>query len=181
MALAYARGVASVRYGELLEHDDGLSALAFDLRPREVGLLFLDPSGHVSAGDEVHATGRVASVDVGEELLGRVVDALGRPLDRRPAGPARGRDSPVEREAFGVIDRMPVREPMHTGIKVIDALLPLGCGQRELILGDRSTGKTSLAIDAILAQRDNGGALRLRRDRPAQGECRRGGRYAPEP
>jgi F-type H+-transporting ATPase subunit alpha len=150
--VAYARGVASVRYGELLEHGDGLTALAFDLRPREVGLLFIDPSQYVSAGDEVHATGRVASVTVGQELLGRVVDALGRHLDDGP--PLRARVScPVEREAPGVVDRMPVREPMHTGIKVIDALLPLGCGQRELILGDRSTGKTALAIDAILAQR----------------------------
>jgi F-type H+-transporting ATPase subunit alpha len=150
--VAYARGVPSVRYGELLEHDDGLSALAFDLRPVEVGLLFLDPSGHVSAGDEVRATGRVASVTVGEDLLGRVVDALGRPLDQGP--PLRGRTvRPVEREALGVIDRMPVHEPLHTGSTVIDALLPLGRGQRELILGDRSTGKTALAIDAILAQR----------------------------
>jgi F-type H+-transporting ATPase subunit alpha len=155
--VAYARGVRSVRYGELLEHGDGhgLTALAFDLRPREVGLLFIDPSRQVSAGDLVHATGQVASMAVGEELLGRVVDALGRPLDDGPPLRTRAR-SPVEREAPGVIDRMPVREPMHTGIKVIDALLPLGCGQRELILGDRSTGKTALAIDAILAQRGRG-------------------------
>jgi F-type H+/Na+-transporting ATPase subunit alpha len=115
-------------------------------------VLFLDPSAHVSAGDELRATGRVASVTVGQELLGRVVDALGRPLDGGP--PFRAPIyQPVEREAPGVIDRQPVREPMHTGIKVIDALLPLGRGQRELILGDRATGKTSLALDAFLAQR----------------------------
>jgi F-type H+/Na+-transporting ATPase subunit alpha len=146
------RGAPSVHYGELLERADGLTGLAFDVRPHDVGVLFLDPSDHVSAGDELRATGRVASVVVGDELLGRVVDALGRPLDGE--APIRSRTyQPVEREAPGVIDRQPVREPMHTGIKVIDALLPLGRGQRELILGDRSTGKTSLALDAILAQR----------------------------
>jgi F-type H+-transporting ATPase subunit alpha len=150
--VAYVRGVPSVRYGELLERADGLTALAFDLGPREVGALFLDPASHVAAGDELRATGRVASVGVGEELLGRVVDALGRPLDRGP--PLRPRTCrPVEQEAPGVVERQPVREPLHTGIKVIDALLPLGRGQRELILGDRATGKTSLALDTMLAQR----------------------------
>jgi F-type H+-transporting ATPase subunit alpha len=146
------RGVSSLRYGELLERSDGLTGLAFDLRPHDVGVLFLDPSDHVAAGDELRATGRVASVAVGDELLGRIVDALGRPLDGGP--PVRsGTHRPVEDEAPGVIDRLPVREPLHTGIKVIDALLPLGRGQRELILGDRSTGKTALALDAVLAQR----------------------------
>jgi F-type H+-transporting ATPase subunit alpha len=115
-------------------------------------VLFLDPSTHVAAGDELQATGRVASVAVGDELLGRVVDALGRPVDSGSAIRSRTY-RPVENEAPGVIDRLPVREPMHTGIKVIDALLPLGRGQRELILGDRATGKTALALDAILAQR----------------------------
>jgi F-type H+-transporting ATPase subunit alpha len=144
--------VPSVRFGELLERADGLTGLAFDLRPHDVGVLFLDPSEHVSSGDELRATGRVACVAVGEELLGRVVDVLGRPLDGGP--PIRPRVvRPVESEAPGVIDRFPVREPMHTGVKVIDALLPLGRGQRELILGDRATGKTALALDAILAQR----------------------------
>lgn len=149
------KGLASVRYGELLERSDGLTGLAFDLRPREVGVLFLDPSAHISAGDELRATGRVASVAVGDELLGRVVDALGRPLDG--GAPIRSAvRRPVEVAAPGVADRSRVHEPMHTGIKVIDALLPLGRGQRELILGDRATGKTSLALDAILAQRGNG-------------------------
>ncbi len=143
-----------MRYGELLETADGLAALAFDLRADEVGILFLDPCARVGAGSELRATGRVASVIVGDELLGRVVDALGRPLDDGP--PLHGSSYwPVEREAPGVIERQPVREPMHTGIKIIDTLLPLGRGQRELILGDRATGKTSIAIDAILAQRDS--------------------------
>jgi F-type H+/Na+-transporting ATPase subunit alpha len=153
--VAHLRGVPSVRYGELLERADGLMALAFDLRPHEVGVLFLDQAGHVAAGDELRPTGRVASVPVGEELLGRVIDALGRPLDGGPVPRASGVWA-VEREAPGVIDRLPVHEPMHTGTKVIDALLPLGRGQRELILGDRATGKTALALDAILAQRDTG-------------------------
>ncbi len=153
--VAYVRGCPSVRYGELLQRSDGLTALAFDLRPQEVGVLFLDSSEHVGAGDELRATGRVASVAVGDELLGRVIDALGRPLDDGP--PLHLSDYwPVEREAPGVIERQPVCEPMHTGIKVIDTLLPLGRGQRELILGDRATGKTAIALDAILAQRDSG-------------------------
>ena len=150
--VAYLRGAPSTRYGELLAHGDGLTALAFDLQPHEIGALFLDSSQHVSAGDELLPTGRVASVVVGEALLGRVVDALGRPLDGGPP-PASAVYWPVDREAPGVADRLPVSQPLNTGIKVIDALLPLGRGQRELILGDRGTGKTALAIDAILAQR----------------------------
>ncbi len=153
--VAYVRGCPSARYGELLERGDGLTALAFDLRPDEIGVLFLDSSEHVGAGDELRATGRVASVMVGDELLGRVVDALGRPLDDGPA-PRSADYWPVERAAPGVVDRQPVREPMHTGIKVIDTLLPLGRGQRELILGDRATGKTAIALDAILAQQTSG-------------------------
>jgi F-type H+-transporting ATPase subunit alpha len=153
--VAYLRGVPSVRYGELLRRDDGLTALAFDLRQAEVGVLFLDPSEHVSAGDEVRATGRVASVPVGDDMLGRVVDALGRPLDGGPP-PRCSACWAVEREAPGVIERQPVREAMHTGVKIIDSLLPLGRGQRELILGDRATGKTAIALDAILAQRGSG-------------------------
>ena len=112
--VAYLRGVPSVRYGELLECGTALTALAFDLRPHEIGVLFLDPSEHVSAGDEMRATGQVASVPVGEDLLGRVIDALGRPLDEGP--PLRCPTVwPVEREAPGVIERQPVREPLHTG------------------------------------------------------------------
>jgi F-type H+-transporting ATPase subunit alpha len=153
--VASVRGLPSVCYGELLERADGLTGLAFDLQPHEIGVIFLDPAEHVSAGDELRATGRVASVPVGDDLLGRVVDALGRPLDRglglRPVA-----YWPVERQAPGVNERRPVVEPLHTGTKIIDALLPLGRGQRELLLGDRATGKTSLALDAIIAQKDSG-------------------------
>jgi F-type H+-transporting ATPase subunit alpha len=150
--VAYLHGAPSVCYGELLERSDGLTAVAFDIRRQEVGVLFLDPAEHVAAGDEMRATGRLASVVVGHELLGRVVDSLGRPLDNGPAISSKIR-WPVEREAPGVVDRMPVHEPLHTGTKTIDAMLAIGRGQRELILGDRATGKTAIALDAILAQR----------------------------
>jgi F-type H+-transporting ATPase subunit alpha len=151
--VATVQGLPSVRYGELLEHRGGLTGLAFDVGRHEIGVLFLDPSEHVAAGDVLEATGRVASIAVGEELLGRVVDALGRPEDGGP--PIRARAyRPVEREAPGVAARLPVREPLHTGTTVVDALLPLGRGQRELLLGDRATGKTAVAIDAILAQQN---------------------------
>ncbi len=153
--IAYVSGAPSVRYGELLERSDGLTGLAFDLQRHQVGVLFLDPAEHVSAGDELIPTGRTASVKVGEALLGRVIDALGRPLDDEPP-PHVQTVWPVEREAPGVVERQPVSEPLHTGIKVIDALLPLGRGQRELIIGDRATGKTAIALDAILAQRETG-------------------------
>lgn len=149
--VAYVRGAPSTRYGELLAHGNGLTALAFDIQRHEIGALFLDPSQQVSAGDELRPTGRVASVGVGEALLGRVVDSLGRPLDGKPP-PATRVQWAVDREAPRVADRLPVSRPLHTGTKVVDALLPLGRGQRELLLGDRGTGKTAVAIDAILAQ-----------------------------
>jgi F-type H+-transporting ATPase subunit alpha len=153
--VAYLRGARSVRYAELLETADGRSALAFDVRTEEVGVLFLDSVDGIRAGDEMRLTGRVASTLVGPELLGRVVGPLGQTQDggRPIASQLRW---PVERPAPGVVDRVPVREPLHTGTKTIDALLPIGRGQRELILGDRSTGKTAIAIDAILAQRGTG-------------------------
>lgn len=153
--VAYVRGAPSTRYGELLARGDGLTALAFDIQRHEIGALFLDPSQQVSAGDELRPTGRVASVGVGDALLGRVVDSLGRPLDGKPT-PATHVQWAVDREAPQVADRLPVSRPLHTGTKIVDALLPLGRGQRELILGDRGSGKTALAIDAILAQRASG-------------------------
>ncbi len=153
--VAAVEGLPSVRYGELIECPGGLSALAFDLRPKNVGVLFLGPADQLAAGDEVRLTGRVASVGVGAELLGRVIDPLGKPLDG--AGAVRAEAVwPLEREAAGVADRQPVTEPLLTGTKVIDTLLPIGQGQRELILGDRATGKTTIALDAILAQRATG-------------------------
>jgi F-type H+-transporting ATPase subunit alpha len=153
--VAAVEGLPSVRYGELIECPGGLSALAFDLRPKDVGVLFLGPADRLAAGDEVRLTGRVASVGVGAEVLGRVIDPIGKPLDG--AGAIREEAVwPLEREAAGVADRQPVTEPILTGTKVIDTLLPIGRGQRELILGDRATGKTTIALDAILAQRKTG-------------------------
>jgi F-type H+-transporting ATPase subunit alpha len=153
--VAHVQGLPSARYGELVESAAGITGMTFDIRADNLGVLFLDPSDSVSAGDVLLSTGRVASVVVGAELLGRVVDVLGRPLDGGPSIRST-RYQPMEREAPGVADRLPVREPLHTGTKLIDALLPIGRGQRELILGDRSTGKTALALDTILAQRESG-------------------------
>lgn len=153
--VAHVQGLPSARYGELVRTTNGFTGMIFDIRPDELGVLFLDPSDQVSAGDEVLSTGQVAKVAVGPELLGRVVDVLGRPLDGGPLIYATVY-RPMEREAPGVAERLPVHEPLQTGTKLIDALLPIGRGQRELILGDRSTGKTALALDAILAQRDTG-------------------------
>jgi len=153
--VGYLRGAPSVRYAELLESSKGVRALAFDLRRDGVGVLFLDPAERVSAGDEMRLTGQVASTRVGPELLGRVVGPLGRPHDGGPPITST-LHWPMERPAPSVVDRVPVHEPLHTGTKTIDALLPIGRGQRELILGDRATGKTAIAIDAILAQRGTG-------------------------
>lgn len=153
--VAHVQGLPSARYGELVQTASGLTGMTFDVRPEELGVLFLDPSDAVSAGDQLLSTGRVASVAVGDELLGRVVDVLGRPLDG--GAPIHSNEfRPMEREAPGVADRIPVHEPLQMGTKLIDALLPIGRGQRELLLGDRSTGKTALALDAILAQRESG-------------------------
>jgi F-type H+/Na+-transporting ATPase subunit alpha len=153
--VAHVQGLPSARYGELVQTASGLTGMTFDVRPEELGVLFLDPCDRVSAGDELLSTGRVASVAVGNDLLGRVVDVLGRPLDGGP--PIHSTEyRAMEQEAPGVADRIPVHEPLQTGTKLIDALLPIGRGQRELLLGDRSTGKTALALDAILAQRDSG-------------------------
>jgi F-type H+/Na+-transporting ATPase subunit alpha len=151
--IAQVTGLASARYGELVETAEGLAGLVFDVHRNGLGVLFLDPADHIGAGDELRATGKVASVPAGDELLGRVVDALGRPLDGGP--PIRhSAPRPVEREAPGVAQRVPVQEPLHTGTMLIDALLPIGRGQRELLVGDHATGKSSIALDAVIAQRD---------------------------
>jgi F-type H+-transporting ATPase subunit alpha len=153
--VAHLRGLPSAGYGELVRTSSGVTGMIFDVRPEELGILFLDASESVSAGDEMHSLGRVPSVAAGPELLGRVVDVLGRPLDG--GQPIHSNEFlPMEREAPAVAERRPVRTPLRTGTKVIDSLLPIGQGQRELLLGDRSTGKTALALDAILAQRSSG-------------------------
>ncbi len=150
-----AEGLSGVKSEELVEVGrDGLG-MALDLLPEAVGIVLLTPAAGIRCGDEIRRTGRVVDVPVGEALLGRIVDPLGRPLDN--GGPvATERREPAQREAPPIIDRAPVETPMQTGIAAIDALIPIGRGQRELILGDRQTGKTGIAVDAIINQRDKG-------------------------
>jgi F-type H+/Na+-transporting ATPase subunit alpha len=151
--IATVSGLRGVGLEELIQFPGDLFGIAFNIDEREIGVVLLGDYTHLRAGDEVTRTGRVMDVGVGEVLLGRVVDPLGRPLDNQ--GPiACTQRLPIEREAKAIMDRAPVTEPLQTGIKVIDALVPIGRGQRELILGDRQTGKTAIAIDTIVNQKD---------------------------
>ncbi len=150
--VAEIEGAPGVRSEELLRFPGDALGMAFNLDEDAVGVILFDQTSRVEAGAEVHRTGRVLDVPVGNALLGRVVDAMGRPLDGR--GPVRATDRlPVERPAPGIMERAPVTTPLQTGLKVIDALFPIGRGQRELILGDRQTGKTAVAVDTIVNQR----------------------------
>ena len=152
-SIARVSGLPNVQSEELIQFPDRLYGLAFNLDPGEVGVILLDEGDRVNAGDRVRRTGRVLDVPVGPELKGRVVDALVRPIDGN--GPVRtDQRAPVEQPAPAIVDRAPVNVPLQTGIKVIDALIPVGRGQRELILGDRQTGKTAIARETILNQRD---------------------------
>ena len=152
--IAKVSGLPGVGYDELVTFPGDVLGIAFNLDADEIGVVLLGEYWHLHAGDEVQRTGRVMDVAVGDGLLGRVIDPLGRPLDGN--GPvASSKRLPVERPAAPIMDRAPVTEPLQTGIKVIDALIPVGRGQRELILGDRQTGKTAIAIDTILNQRDH--------------------------
>ncbi len=151
--IARIKGLPTVRSEEIISFPNDCLGIAFNLDPREVSVIMLDQSERIKAGQEVRRTGRVMDVPVGEELLGRVVDALGRPLDDgQPIRTSERR--PIEREAPGIMDRAPVNVPLQTGILVVDAMIPVGRGQRELILGDRQTGKTAIALDAMINQRD---------------------------
>ncbi|ARI76080.1 F0F1 ATP synthase subunit alpha [Halobacillus mangrovi] len=151
--IARAHGLDNVMAGELVEFSNGVMGLAQNLEENNVGLVILGPYTDIKEGDEVRRTGRIMQVPVGEELLGRVVNPLGQPVDGM--GPMETtKTRPIESPAPGVMDRKSVDEPLQTGIKAIDALVPIGRGQRELIIGDRQTGKTSVAIDAILNQHD---------------------------
>ena len=150
--IARAAGLSKVMAGELVEFDGGLTGIALNLEEDNVGIaIFGDESG-VREGDGVRRTGKIASVPAGESVAGRTVDALGRPGDGGPPIEA-AEHRLIEKKAPGIIDRQDVREPLQTGIKVIDALTPIGRGQRELIIGDRKTGKTTLAVDTIINQR----------------------------
>ncbi|MCP5556129.1 MAG: alternate F1F0 ATPase, F1 subunit alpha [Verrucomicrobiaceae bacterium] len=150
--IATVAGLPGAGYEELLEFPGGVFGIAFNVDEHEIGVVLLGDYAHLHAGDEVKRTGRVMDVAVGEGLLGRVIDPLGRPLDGK--GPVASTESlPIERPAAQIMGRAPVTVPLQTGLKVIDALIPIGRGQRELILGDRQTGKTAIAIDTILNQR----------------------------
>ncbi len=150
--IARVSGLPGAGFEELLEFPGGVFGIAFNVDKDEIGVVLLGEYWHLHAGDEVRRTGRVMDVAVGEGLLGRVIDPLGRPLDANGAV-ASSRRLPIERTAPHIMDRAPVTVPLQTGLKVIDALIPIGRGQRELILGDRQTGKTAIAIDTILNQR----------------------------
>jgi F-type H+-transporting ATPase subunit alpha len=151
--IARVEGLPNVRSEELVRFPENLLGMVFNVDPTEVGVIMLDESDDLRAGTEARRTGRVLDVPVGDSLLGRVVDAMGRPLDDR--GPIHiSQRRPVEREAPAIMDRAPVTVPLQTGLKVVDALIPIGRGQRELILGDRQTGKTAIALDTIINQRD---------------------------
>jgi len=151
--IARVQGLPHLGFEELLTFPGGLSGIAFNLDEEGVDVVLLGDSAHLRAGQEVRRTGRVMDVAVGDALLGRVIDPLGRALDGG-AQPATRSRLPIERPAAPIMDRAPVTEPLQSGLKVIDALIPIGRGQRELILGDRQTGKTAIAIDTIFNQRD---------------------------
>src|ERR1039458_8728750 len=147
--IARIHGLEKVMAGELIEFPHDVAGTAMNLEEDQVGAVLLGDFTEIKEGDEVRRTKRIMSVPVGEALLGRVVNALGVPIDGK--GPILTTQfSPVERLAPGVVARQPVKEPMQTGIKAVDAMIPIGRGQRELIIGDRQTGKTALALDAII-------------------------------
>ncbi|TFD97005.1 MULTISPECIES: F0F1 ATP synthase subunit alpha [Jeotgalibacillus] len=151
--IARAHGLDNVMAGELVEFSNGVMGMAQNLEENNVGIIILGPYRDIKEGDEVRRTGRIMEVPVGEELIGRVVNPLGQPVDGLgPINTSKAR--PIESPAPGVMARKSVHEPLQTGIKAIDALVPIGRGQRELIIGDRQTGKTSVAIDTILNQKD---------------------------
>jgi F-type H+/Na+-transporting ATPase subunit alpha len=153
--IARVHGVERAMAGEMLEFPGGLFGIALNLEEESVGAVLLGGSKEVKEGDPVKRTGRIISVPVGDAMLGRVVNALGQPIDGK--GPILTKESlPIERIAPGVVDRQPVKEPLQTGLKSIDGMVPIGRGQRELIIGDRQTGKTAVAVDAIINQRGKG-------------------------
>jgi F-type H+-transporting ATPase subunit alpha len=150
---ARIHGLEKVMYGELIEFPHGVVGIAFNLEEDNVGAVLLGDFSKIKSGDQVRRTSRIMSVPVGEALIGRVVNAIGQPLDGK--GPIQTKHySQVERLAPGIVDRQPVREPVQTGLKAIDAMIPIGRGQRELIIGDRQTGKTAVALDTIINQKD---------------------------
>lgn len=152
--IARAFGLSSAQAGELVEFDNGLQGIVLNLEEDNVGIVLLGASTDIREGSTVKRTGRIASINVGEGIVGRVVDTLGLPIDGKGAIEGETFQMPLERKAPGVIYRQPVNEPLQTGIKAVDAMIPIGRGQRELIIGDRQTGKTAVAIDTIINQKE---------------------------
>ena len=152
--IARAYGLSNAQYGELVEFSNGTQGIVLNLEEDNVGIVLLGSSTDIKEGDTVKRTSRIASVKVGEGIIGRVVDTLGNPIDGK--GELKGElyEMPLERKAPGVIFRQPVNEPLQTGIKSVDAMIPIGRGQRELVIGDRQTGKTTVCIDTILNQKE---------------------------
>ena len=152
--IARVYGLNKARAGELVEFESGVKAIVLNLEEDNVGVVLMGASVAIKEGDNVKRTGKIASIKAGEGLLGRVLNTLGEPVDGK--GPISGElfDMPLERKAPGVIYRQPVNEPLQTGIKAIDAMIPIGRGQRELIIGDRQVGKSAIAIDTILNQKE---------------------------
>ncbi len=152
--IARVYGLNGVRSGELVSFENGVKAIALNLEEDNVGVVLMGDSGDIKEGDKVRRTGQIASIKVGESMVGRVLNTLGEPIDGK--GPLKGDlyEMPLERKAPGVIYREPVKEPLQTGIKAIDAMIPIGRGQRELVIGDRQTGKTAICIDTIINQKE---------------------------
>ena len=147
-------GLSNVQYGELVQFENGMEGIVLNLEEDNVGVVLLGPSKEIKEGDIVKRTQRIASIKVGEGVVGRVLDTLGNPIDGNGPIESETIDMPLERKAPGVIYRQPVNEPLQTGIKSIDAMIPIGRGQRELVIGDRQTGKTTVCIDTILNQKE---------------------------
>ncbi|HIP48394.1 MAG TPA: F0F1 ATP synthase subunit alpha [Lutibacter sp.] len=152
--IARVYGLANVQYGELVQFENGIEAIVLNLEEDNVGVVLLGPTGDIKEGSVVKRTNRISSIRVGDGIVGRVVNTLGEPIDGK--GPIKGDlyEMPLERKAPGVLFRQPVNEPLQTGIKAVDSMIPIGRGQRELIIGDRQTGKSTVAIDTILNQKE---------------------------
>ncbi|MNU24503.1 ATP synthase subunit alpha [compost metagenome] len=152
--IARVYGLGGVRQGELVEFEDGTKAIALNLEEDNVGVVLMGESESIKEGSTVRRTGRIASIKVGEGMVGRVVNTLGEPIDGK--GPLKGElyEMPIERKAPGVLFREPVKEPLQTGLKSVDAMIPIGRGQRELVIGDRQTGKTAICLDTIINQKE---------------------------
>jgi len=152
--IARVYGLANVQYGELVQFENGIEAIVLNLEEDNVGVVLLGPTGNIKEGSVVKRTNRISSIRVGDGIVGRVVNTLGEPIDGK--GPIKGDlyEMPLERKAPGVLFRQPVNEPLQTGIKAVDAMIPIGRGQRELIIGDRQTGKSTVAIDTIINQKE---------------------------